>query len=485
MEKARTPRASGTPVAFVPRPLLAPVATSVGGSPVAKQVILARPAPGLYPIYVRLRPAGGSGPRTDARGVVVDSVVNTYWLTVDETGATIGGRYETARVPKGGQRVSGPRRPVAGIRADSPSLVAGVDSMAVEGVIGWFDADANLWKPLGGVVAITVAWDNYENREVWRGQVGLGPNGEFSFGCTEWWETTTTIITFVLRKPGVDFYASGEEPNAIGGMSITPGNCQDGDALALSDRVEAIQNLGFFAAAAQPFFGRSRGALAFKFDNSEPTSWYLDDMIRLRTDDVWGPWSYFIQGHEYGHGYHHKALGGNVAGGACPSSHSLNVPNNLKCAYSEGFADYFSVALGGGATGQLAAFEANIYWNATDGSRTEGPVASFFLDVTDAYSATDLHDTMEYPGSYLGDIIRTCKYSTITIGTPLTRGDGIDHLIYCMERQVDMAVRSTYFTSRSAFSRAAQQGESATEPPSWLRPAIRTAWLWNLYHVIG
>ena len=56
---------------------------------------------------------------------------------------------------------------------------------------------------------------------------------------------------------------------------------------------------------------------------------------------------------------------------------------------------------------------------------------------------------------------------------------GIDHFIYCAEKQVDTTITNSYFTTRSPDP--TDQRESATEPSGWSVNRIRMSWLRNLY----
>lgn len=171
-----------------------------------------------------------------------------------------------------------------------------------------------------------------------------------------------------------------------------------------------------------------------------------------------------------------------MASGSCPSPHYLDGPHNLRCAFSEGFADYHGAATRPdlGSYIYRSRIESNAYYPGTryhgsdgdpnDGSIIEGAVAAFLYDLTDP--ANESHDQVQYPGSYVADIIRTCK-------TPVYRANGVDHLVYCFEQIVDSAISSSYFRTRS--SPPSSISESATEPAGWSRSAIRTLWLRNLY----
>lgn len=105
----------------------------------------------------------------------------------------------------------------------------------------------------------------------------------------------------------------------------------------------------------------------------------------------------------------------------------------------------------------------------------EGAVAAFFFDITDG--ANESHDHVCYPGSYVANIIETCS----VLDGGWQRADGMDHLIYCFEQEVDPTVTGsgTYFPTRSVDP--TDQEEWATEPSGWSQADVRTLWTCNLY----
>jgi hypothetical protein len=253
--------------------------------------------------------------------------------------------------------------------------------------------------------------------------------------------------------------------------------------------------------------GVVRPSITVRLDPNAGNSSYSPsaDEITIRStgdaDHVWGPLGIFVAAHEYGHAVHERALGGNVAGGQCPSPHYIDGAHNLQCAYSEGFANFHAVATrradlrnegeSDWAIEQNFNYPGWVYEHgspvspSTDGSIIEGAVAAFLYDLVDAPDWPDSpfntadgdDDSVTFPGSYLADIIRTCN----VLYSSWTRADGIDHLIYCLEQQVDPAVTGSqmYFPTRS--SDPFNQTEAAAEPPGWSVAVIRALWTRNLY----
>lgn len=73
-----------------------------------------------------------------------------------------------------------------------------------------------------------------------------------------------------------------------------------------------------------------------------------------------------------------------------------------------------------------------------DGAIIEGSVAAFFYDLTDP--TDEAHDLVEYPGSYVADIIETCYVNTTDSG--IIRADAVDHLITCFEHRPAQLLRA-------------------------------------------
>jgi hypothetical protein len=220
------------------------------------------------------------------------------------------------------------------------------------------------------------------------------------------------------------------------------------------------------------------------------------DYVRIgtRTSDrygpqVWGTNGVFVQAHEYGHAFHEKALGGfyHRYYSGC-GYHDWTLPTSLGCALIEGFASYFAVATRRQATGNYEYWvETNAFYPGGDGSIVEGPVASFLYDITDSNwwglgtqgapvgQRDEHHDNIVYSGSYVAGVIASCQVRQNGVWTSNT---GIDHLVYCFERQVDPTVTgsSTYFHTRNPDP--TEQNQTGTPDT-----AIRALWLKNLYWI--
>lgn len=215
-------------------------------------------------------------------------------------------------------------------------------------------------------------------------------------------------------------------------------------------------------------------------------SWYSpgDDEVTIGTDAVWTQWGVFVTAHELGHAVHEKALAGNVAGGSCPNPHFLDGAHSLKCAFSEGFADFHGVATRSDLTtfAMRSHIANNAFWpgctysgdecidpGQEDGSIIEGPVATFLYHMVDG---------LQYPGSYIAAVMESCE---VRQGSSWLRANGVDHLTYCFEDQVDSAVTGsgTYFPTRSTDPN--DQRSTASKPGGWAAGDVRGLWTEILY----
>lgn len=279
----------------------------------------------------------------------------------------------------------------------------------------------------------------------------------------------------------------------------------------------------------------------------------MADSITFREEDATGTWAQFVVPHEYAHVAHHRNLGG-ITGfrrvNNC-QGHDLIVPNSMGCAAVEGFANFWAVlarwpvppsGVGGRVHFLYNDLSRNRFlYNGTgsprDGSRLEGAVASFLLDVVDGIVTDTIADLGSFedslqlsPGLVTG-VVRDCKIFTYfdlnNIQDNATmRADGIDHWAYCLEQEMrrteihaytihecggtsglacsnyDVSVTwdnsfhpsipDTYFQERRTGS-PTSQSRTPQYPVAWQmgfnppnsnippRPDVRRLWLCNLY----
>lgn len=259
-------------------------------------------------------------------------------------------------------------------------------------------------------------------------------------------------------------------------------------------------------------FGRLRPPLVFNLVSGDSAFYFSGvDRVEMGVDIVWEEYGTFTIGHEYGHAYQHHALGGGAFGG-CLGAHFASGAYTLKCAYSEGFADFFAaitlddrlIESDGWETAienaPLGPFLPSIglspgYWclnktvagacpiaqHTTNGGIAEFAVAGLFYDLLDSPSTQNVNsgtddDGFNYTWSWLGDVLNSCQ---VQEGGSWRRADGIDHVIYCMERSL-----GTYFADGYFPTRAVGPGgwsAAATQPPGWSQRAFRSLWKGTMF----
>lgn len=269
--------------------------------------------------------------------------------------------------------------------------------------------------------------------------------------------------------------------------------------LVNANRAHLWRNLSKATAGAS-LFGRTRpwlevdvdgGTGSYYCSGANSTGCRKSDYIHISTqpnssgyeEHIWGAFGSFVAGHEYGHAYHNKALDARLETlyPGCPG-HGFGAPLSMECAYFEGFANYYAVAVLGGRAGYLTdGIEANSWFPGGDGSRYEDAVAAFLMDATDNVwsvpNRTADDDAVSFYGDWMAGIIRTCE---VYAGGAWRKPTGIDHIVYCMEGQVDTRITGStnYFPVRSSDPTA--QRNSAT-PYGFSQSDVRTLWLRNLY----
>lgn len=215
-----------------------------------------------------------------------------------------------------------------------------------------------------------------------------------------------------------------------------------------------------------------------------------NDVILMKASEpnhIFGAFGLFTAAHEYGHAVHHRALGGINPGHAenC-NPHRVPIRSSLGCALAEGFADYHAVATAGSGASWFFRIRDRRFAVVSDSpqadaAQAEGPVASVLFDITDsADDGTETHDRIDYPRSYVSQIMETCR-------NPDGPADGMDFIVYCFEQGIREAV--VYHTSPEFFFARGQNplfaSESANEPSVWRLTDIRDVWLHNLYDLLG
>lgn len=458
-------------------------------------------SPGLYRIAVTARDARDTTELLNGQPISQIEYVEA-WIYVDEHGATFADSLSDALVPDSVLVAPGPRmlmhqaRQTSSSSASSRELNRPGPAMEFDRLFGdcdqfhfvYYNGNTLSYQPAAGLSVQGDVTDDWTGQVVQNINTATDQFGDF----------------YVCTGPGTGY--SGHVNLQGNGLKFeTPlvdGSFGGGESNGYYTEMHATQsadtwlfvNLSTTKQTAQTRFSYSRPELKVTVsNNASSTIRYSpsEDRVYLDRTNGFDPYyGWFAPAHEYGHAYHEKALGGIPSTTSC-SPHYLNGASSLSCAYVEGWADFFAGFVRGdllvATDGSDYKFEHNSYYTASaDGSKIEGPVAAFFYDVVDGSSSPDGitngtdgdDDTVNYVASYLAQIVKTC---TVKNGLSWIRPNGVDHVIYCMERTIDPAITgsSTYFPTRSPDPSAF--AESATEPTGWSQSAIRTLWKHNLY----
>jgi hypothetical protein len=474
-------------------------------------------AAGYYRVAVSVS-ADSIGPEVN-RSQTQGSVMRELWLRVDSDGSiTTTSTFEPERVPRGMMLQPGPWRSARGLFKPDTKTAAPVQQMS-EGdgydhfTLLYFDQEANQLLPLPGATVQITYWRETLGTDEIIGydQAGTGEDGGFFVNCDqlaasgEWYTATIVQLSSPYVKiANIGFYgavggAGGSQCSSWAGPS-TPyvfGGYSD------ASRVFMLLHRGI--PLAQAILGKSRPQIRVNVNAQTGSSAYspsilgFGDVINIYSNAVQFEYGRFTAIHEYGHALWEKGMGGNGAGSQCPSPHRWNGAYNLKCAISEGWASYVAVVTGynnivrNGITYTDEVFPYSttdlsrgcIYFNPNnscvffqtnaDGSVTEGAVTQAMMNLTDA--ANGSHDQVQLPPSYLADLIANCYLTPF----PNVRVDGVDHLVYCLERTVDPAIRNVYFGTRATKPTSLLSVPPNT-PPGWRIAGIRQVWKWDLYH---
>lgn len=218
---------------------------------------------------------------------------------------------------------------------------------------------------------------------------------------------------------------------------------------------------------------------------------------RNRVDQVQGTFGAFAAAHETGHMWMDRYLGGLMRMyQGCPVPHYMGAPSTLKCAWAEGFADWYGVIVRGLDTGQmLTEIQNNTAFTncvpgypaanscpqggTTDGAIVEGAVAALLLDLTDYDAFNEPHDRIKSTPLIVTDIVKSCRVEVDGYGRAY---EGIDHILFCMDNQrppYNVFVNGStqrFFPTRSNLPTRADIGTVGVNLDD-----LRRAWLANLY----
>lgn len=470
--------------------------------------IIRFPSPGVYRLRVEARVLAPETAPTPAIGIQ-DVVYEELWFSVDASG----GSWRTA--------LDAPTARAMTLRLSSdPRLRSPVVPAATSGCDTW-----------------QILWLNDETRQVepmvdlpaW-GEVREDQSGQ---AVATWSAATDATGTMEVCAAGYQQSYYGQVYLQDADITINPSDDPHFPHMAGSSNGSAFQimlhqglgriwrNFHLVIPRSRTILGVSRAAINVQWLNACPSiafACYHDpgmswpgfpqyEYLAIPPGNEPGAFAKFAVGHEYGHAVHNTVLGG-MQGSACNNNtgHNFNQATSLSCALREGFAHFHGAIVTAPELGNFDYFSSDngIELNhshpgcsvnpdpscpgaggttVTDGSILEGTIAAFLYDLWDGPNTPDSptntadgdDDPLEFPGFYIAQIITSCRVNGST------RPNGVDHLIYCFEGQIDPAITSNpgYFPTRSPDPTSFSEG--ATEPGTWNLAAIRQRWQTNLY----
>ena len=471
------------------------------GLEISERISVTVPAPGYYRVVATLRNRSPSDHVRD--GAFVYNVAHgEAWLWIDEDGGGVTPEMDLAVFPENAVREPGPFRSVSQSYAGPPRQ--GTDaagSIALQGtpnaityrsIYFNFDTDQFEAVPYAGVTVETCTvpsmqfvceepdWVHFLTSQT-------DSDGYVNFDCPEevdeyrGWVVTSNQHVLVSA------------PGSLSGFTGDPvADCGDTfDSAMGSGSAHSFVHMTKTALGSIDLFGIGRPQLKVVHDANASVSTYSpsQDEVTIKSGSsgnshIWDELGVFVHGHEFGHAVHAVALNGDLSAGATSAcrNREFDGETNLGCALVEGFATYHGVAtrpdVGTYEIRSQIALNAWFPGGGADGALIEATVAAFLFDVTDP--ANEPHDNVEAPGYYMRDIVATCE---VWQSLSWIDADGVDHLVYCMEEDVDSAVTgsSTWFTSRSTAPTDERSSAQSSGTWGWSQANIRKLWLWNLY----
>lgn len=468
--------------------------------------------PGYYQVLARAasrRPV--DDPRDRDAHHVIDSTYETLYIVVDERGGRLtagfdpGVAVDTTRTLLYGS--SGPfrdgprpRGPTAGAggsngdrvkrRGDGGGGDVGIASVTT-GVVQYYNNDINASAPVvNALLTVTCTGpDGFSSSYQVRSDAG----GNFTAQC---FDNESTSIATRLSNSLVN--VAGSEGAAVFGDVYLPASSSGSQVTIVAGNryaAHVYQVLDRYAPLAQQRFGRSRSVLPVYVSDADglygPDWGYGGvDRVRHNYSRTFGEDGVYVAVHEYGHAFHNKAIEPWRSYYCSPNGqHSRDEQLTLSCGFVEGFADFFAAWIGGAGMSNYYygdhAIESNPSRTVGDGSKVEGAVAALFLDMVDGPSDPDAasggsdnvdDDTMQWSGTYVADLIRTCEYG---VDPRYTQIDGADHFAYCAERNKDAWQANPY----GSWRKYGYVGEGAAEPASWTAAKVRASWRYNFYNL--
>lgn len=446
------------------------------------------PVAGYYRVV--LTAVDPTAPPTTSSGQHIQNTAHLErWLLIDENGGRVTPTFDRSALPDTVVGQPGPRAIRKKSRAGGGAqegVVSTMSSFTVSGNYMYYNYDTGAYVPISGVRVSLAIYDAYTN------QLLMESPQYATTGVDGYWEGECPSNDYDRHDFG--FYLENGAVTTNGGgytsVSVYSNDCGRTDVFVSpqSNYGHVFHTLNRIVGLSESMFQRSRGGIYVQLGSFSNSSYSKDypwgptshpDRIRIKSDSpdhVWGSWGKFVMSHEYGHAFHHRALGDFLddLGSGC-EYHTFSSVEAPRCAHVEGYADFHAVATLGDETGYRSSIEANSYYPAgQDGHHIEGAVAAFLYDLADP--ANEAHDALSGTARYVGDLIATCR---VERGAGWYQNFEGSHIVYCAEDQIDPWVRSNYFlgTEFPPYTHL----EGAGEPAGWSVGIVRAIWLRNLY----
>lgn len=219
---------------------------------------------------------------------------------------------------------------------------------------------------------------------------------------------------------------------------------------------------------------------------------------------VFREYGVMVAAHEHGHLWQDKVLWISPAQNGlmrmftqvCPRQHLEENATTLACAWAEGFADWYAVAVREAAMPLYRErFEDN-YFHLTcragqrngldikcsdDGSIVQGAIHAFLWDLYDPSHTGEDHDRLKIEAWRIAEAIKTCLVKPADHHSYIPY-NGVDHLIFCMGGQAPYRMRiglevQTFFNTRPQ-SKWAERASGAQISAGYY---FNNLWMVNLY----
>ena len=521
------------------------------GQSVSSTVRFSRP--GYYRVLALATSQGDAVPSRSPRDTtILNSSFETLWLLVEEQGGRVTNGYESVMVDSARRHIIsanatiplygsyGPFRqrrrdgrtssaaslaPLTSRGGAAKASAAPNPGASMGGYVRYGNYDISNPPPLapvpGAEVEVTCFGKSNPNVIVYDLSYSFftstSPSGGFGVSCSAGYD----YVEGYVRLRNADVYVAGPSNAAAGaGFAAYDGElvelrvANDYAARVLIDLRERIPMV--FSK-----MGRSRSRIYSEVSPNDPNFgiFYCHaagaggvcpaaDMILTNYTRVFREDGLFVSLHEYGHGYHYRAVESwgaytcNDSDGNGRPEHFWAETDNLSCAFVEGFADWLTMWVGGdrlvtapyggdyGIENNVDGYPSGTRTNpppSGDGVRVEAAVAAFLYDLVDGNSEPDSpsntagsaewFDTAVYPASWILDVMQFCRP-----GGVVTNLDGFDLLIPCLEGGTNTAFAESqrWSTSWRSFNSIVWERTLAV----YDKATIRRLWKYNLYGVL-